>query len=335
MYDNNDYGKSVSEAQAEFEDSDIWTDQLEGLPVGQSLDNAEDILAHAQTEAHDEPEMPELRPTRAQERQGQRDYDWARDPDLDHPHGMTLAAEERMLGREQEMAQQREHALAAHDADEDLHREASARVQSAAEARQQREDFAARAEVEADRDPETDPREGMDAETLGAINQEARRFVQRYEDCPTAAAVSRRLAEKVEQGKSLTAAVLDVRQALDREAGTIRDIDTLPDDSWVNGYELEADIQGEVQTLYQPTASNQQQVGVISDGTATVKVTVWERSSCGTVLSEGDTVRIRGGKVGYYGGQRTLAVTADTAVHIQERGDGPAPIHGHLTGLTF
>jgi hypothetical protein len=331
MYDNNDFGKRLSEEQAEFEDSDIWTDKLEGTPVGQHIDNPGQLLVDA---AHDDTGDAVLRPTRAQERQGQRDYDWNRSANLDHPYGMTLAAEERMLGQEQEDARHRQQALDAHH-DDDLDRAASSRQQSTVEARQRHRDFQARADLAAGRDPDTDPRDGMDADTLADINKQARRFADRYDGTITAAAASQRLADHVADGKTLTAAVLAVRKALDREAGTLRDVDTLPAEDWVNRYDLEADIQGEVTTLYEPNATNQQQVGIVDDGTATVKVTIWSRSNCSTVLREGDTVRIRAGKVGYYAGQRTLAVTADSHVRVTDDGDGPAPIHGHLTNATF
>jgi hypothetical protein len=332
MYDNTDFGKRVSEAQAEFNDRDVWTDKLEGVAVGQQIDNADQLLADA---AVDDDGIEVLRPTREQERQGRRDYDWKRDANLDHPYGMTLAAEERMLGQEQEMARHRQHAIDAHHHDDDLDRAASSRQQSTIEARQRRNDFQARADLAAGRDPGTDPRDGMHADTLAATNQEARRFAHRYDGTITTAAASQRLANHVADGKSITAAVLAVREAIDREAGTLRDIDTLPTEDWVNRYDLEADIEGEVTTLYQPNATNQQQVGVVDDGTATVKVTIWSRSNCNTVLNEGDTVRIRAGKVGYYAGQRTLAVTADSHVRVTDDGDGPAPIHGHLTNATF
>jgi hypothetical protein len=48
------------------------------------------------------------------------------------------------------------------------------------------------------------------------------------------------------------------------------------------------------------------------------------------VLSEGDRVRIVGGKPGTYRGESTLAVTHDTELVLLEEGAGPSPIHWRL-----
>lgn len=328
------FGKSVSEEQAEFEDRDIWTDQLEGVPVGQQVDNAEQILAEA---AADEDGVEVLRPTREQERQGQRDYDWERSADLDHPFGMTLAAEER------EMERQREKALAAHEAEMDVERERSCRVQSVIEVEQDREDFRARADVAADRDPETDPRETMDAETLGAVNKFARKVAKQFEDAPSYAALSKEIAERVDSGQSPGGAAMAVKDRLVNSEWAVIPIEEI-DESMSRkfsslqgeGYgDFEVSIQGEVTTLYDPSRPSQQQVGWVEDETGRAKVTICARSGCTTALRGGDTVRLRGLKVDWYKGQPSLAVTSTSEVEVLEEGDGEMAIHGHLTDASF
>jgi hypothetical protein len=360
MNDNIHFGKSVSEAQAEFEDGDVWTNQLEGVPVGQRVDGASQVIAEASA---DEEGIEVLRPTRELEKQGKRDYDWTRDPDLDHPAGMTLAGEERMLGREQEMERQRERALHFHEADTEVERARSARVQADADARQKREDFAERADLAADRDPETDPREKMDPETLGRINELSRTVAEKFEDGPTYAAVSKEIAEKVDSGTSPGEAALAVTERLVGSEWAVVPIGRLEEsmadwrsqlrDEWDGtttgelGSEMsiedwqeqrypnkigsfEASIQGEVTALWEPSRGNQQQVGEIRGETGTAKVTIWRSSNCETVLREGDTVRFRGLKVDWYEGRPSLSATSDAEITVLERGDGEEPIHGHL-----
>jgi hypothetical protein len=90
-----------------------------------------------------------------------------------------------------------------------------------------------------------------------------------------------------------------------------------------------------VKTLYQPAAVNQQQVGVLDDGSRTAKLTIWKRSQVGTVLREGDRVRLLNCEVGWYGGKPTLAVTSESEVTVLERGDGPSPRNGTVTHANF
>jgi hypothetical protein len=338
MYDNDSFGKSISEAQAEFEDRDIWTDHLEGLPVGQQIENAEQLLSEASL---DEEGVEVLRPTREQEKQGRRDYDWQRGADLDHPYGMTLAAEERMLGQEQEMERHREQAVAAHEAGID--RERSARMQSVTQARDAYEDWSARADVAGDRDPEVDPREAMDSETLGQVNQNARRVAAAFEDAPSYAALSKEIAERVDSGESPGEAMMAVKERLvesEHAIVPIKELEASMAERWSSLLgegrgDFEVSIQGTVETLYQPNSTSQQQVGWIADETGRAKVTIWRRSNCGTVLREGDTVRLRGLKVDWYNGLPSLAVTSTSEVQVLERGSGEAPIHGHLSEGMF
>jgi hypothetical protein len=330
MYDNNDFGKSVSEEQAEFEDSDIWTDQLEGIPVGQSLDNAEDILAHARTEAHDEPDMPELRPTRAQERQGQRDYDWQRDPDLDHPHGMTLAAEERMLGREQEMKRQRETGRKAAEAGverarkarEDPHvRGIGKRLADYSETPELSDTDQSEGEV-----TDTDPREGLAQQDLAAVNKLAADLRDELGEGAdiSRASLARCIAAKVARGTSPVSAALSTKRSLQQIPGVKQPLGSI--DQW---NQWEATVEATVTTLFSPK-ENQRQAGVLKDDSGeTVLFTIWLRSGTFRRLHVGDTVRLERAKVNVYQGDTTLAVTGDTDLRVLERNaDGDAPAAG-------
>ncbi|MFC4408008.1 hypothetical protein [Haloarchaeobius iranensis] len=100
-------------------------------------------------------------------------------------------------------------------------------------------------------------------------------------------------------------------------------------------YSTQANVEAEVTTLYQPAAVNQQQVGMLDDGSATAKLTVWKRSRVETVLSEGDRFRLLNCEVGWYGGEPTLAVTSKSEVTVVERGDGSSPRNGTMTHADF
>jgi hypothetical protein len=133
----------------------------------------------------------------------------------------------------------------------------------------------------------------------------------------------------------LTAAVLKTNEEVAKGTDAIQPIGTI--EEWMGHprYPIQANIEAEVRRLYQPAAVNQQQVGVLDDGSGTAKLTIWKRSKVGTVLREGDRMRLLNCEVGWYGGQPTLAVTSESVVRVLEHGDGPSPRNGTVTHANF
>ncbi|WP_323174792.1 hypothetical protein, partial [Natrialba sp. PRR66] len=91
MYDNSDFGKTVS---VETSENDEFTrsvheqaPHLRETPVAQQVEDPQGVLAAAAAETA---RGEELRPSNAQEFEGERDYDWSTRPGLDHPWGATL-----------------------------------------------------------------------------------------------------------------------------------------------------------------------------------------------------------------------------------------------------
>lgn len=309
------------------EGSDAQTTQQ--LTIGEAIDDEGGLLAEAECGEH----APELRPTVELEKQGRIDYDWSRKAGLDHPYGTTLEAEERRLAEEQELARQRELALAAEEAGID--RERSCKMQTERESSERVREFRERGVLGSGGDPDVDPREQLDAETLGAVNRYGMQLAERFRG-PSRGAYAKQLAEKLAcQDMGVTAAVLQTNEEVAKGTDAIQPIATI--EEWMGHpkYSIQANVEAEVTTLYQPAAVNQQQVGVLDDGSATAKLTIWKRSKVGTVLSEGDRVRLLNGEVGWYGGEPTLAVTSESEVTVLERGDGSSPRNGTVTHTDF
>ncbi|WP_257300579.1 hypothetical protein [Haloarchaeobius sp. FL176] len=266
------------------EGSDVQA--TEQLTLEDAIEDDDELLAEAACGEH----APELRPTVELEKQGRIDYDWSRKANLDHPYGTTLEAEERRL------AEERENALAAEEAGID--RERSCRVQTERESNEQVRDFRERGVLGSGGDPDVDPREQLDADTLGELNRYGMQLAERFRG-PSQGAYAKQLAEKVAcQDMGLTAAALQTNEEVAKGTDAIQLIATL--EEWMGHpkYAIQANVEAEVRMLYQPAAVNQQQVGVLDDGSATAKLTIWKRSRIGTVLREGDRVRLLNCEVG-------------------------------------
>ncbi|MFT4920860.1 MAG: hypothetical protein ACI8XM_000051 [Haloarculaceae archaeon] len=319
MNNNNDFGKRVSEAQAEFEDRDVWTDKLEGIPVAQEVENLGEMMTNA---AVDEEGIAELRPTREQEKAGKRDYDWSRNPNLDHPEGRTLAQEERMLGEEAEMERQRERAVAAEE--RGLERARSCREQSEWEAREQTRAYRGRMKADPAREGRPEPRSELDQETVAECNQDAQRLQDARVGAPSRAALSRMLAEHRADGADACGALMAVQDDLDELSGVPRRFDEY--EPWMakDEYELRVTAQATVVELYEPAKANQQQVAVLENESGRAKLTVWRSSQVDTIMREGDTVRVTDGIAGWYKGQAQIAADGETRIGLLERGNGPA-----------
>ncbi|WP_435180954.1 hypothetical protein [Halorussus sp. AFM4] len=346
MIGNNDSGKKVSYstndhvaaaetgAQARSEEQDIdglyQTPDLEKTPVASQIDNANALIVEAaETEQGDE-----MWPYWKKAGNHRQDLKGVSGPDEDVYEGKTLATEERMRGEQKERERQREKAIAAAEAGID--RAARCRDEVESEAAVEHADFEARAASAGNgADPEEpDVRERLEGEKLAAVNEQARKLERKVANAPKRSAISRILAEKVDEGKSMMAAVIATKEELQEESGCPQPIETL--EAWMAEYEMGVTVQGEVTTLWEPASVNQQQVGIIEDEHGgTVKFTVWENSMQTTVLHEGDTVRVTGAKVGWYNGRATLAADSETDIQILEQGDGPAPLHGLHYQVSF
>jgi hypothetical protein len=239
----------------------------------------------------------------------QREYEHKQDRDEEFAH-LTLEQEERIRGREEEL--------------ERISAKAEFGIQDGREVRTRTISAKLCGRAQDERCSEVDPREGLPQEELAQMNKHAVRIDNRLGNGPSRAVIGKRLAKRVGAGQAITEAVFDTIEAIQAEPGVVQSIAAV--DQWA----YEATIEGEVAVLFEPASNTQQQVGYIEDESGQIKVTIWEKSQQSTVLSEGDRVRIVGGKPGTYRGESTLAVTHDTELVILEEGAGPSPIHWRL-----
>lgn len=272
-----------------------------------------DEQAYEQPDAEPAPVEQPRRPTVDQEIRAK--------VDSNHPDagvtGLTLAQEERLQAREAEIARTRERARA----DPDTTRERGSRELAAVRSRARRRDFQRRrASVDPWAAPERgDPREALTRDELAAVNRKAAEIAAEVGRSGSRAAIARRLARQVADGRELVAASL---AALEREyerPGAVVPIGKLED---VNAGQVT--VEGTVSELWPPADASQQQVGLLDDGTGRVKLTIWVKSRVGRVLREGDEVRVIGAQVNYYQGRPTLAADGWTRLDVLARGDGPA-----------
>ena len=234
--------------------------------------------------------------------------------------GLPLESQERLHGLRDERKRQREKALAAHVVGVD--RESRTRDEVVGDRREQRHEHDDRL-VGARGITHHDPLESVDAETAERVRDAAVRLADHFVSGPGVEVLENAIGRKIARGQTVHAALSNVQEQFYQEAGVIQPISTIP--VIPSKYNVEADIQGEVTTLWYPKSSSQQQVGLITDDSGTIKFTVWTRSNQSVILHEGDTVRIVDGKVGKYNGQATLAADSETRITVVDRGDGPAP----------
>lgn len=251
-------------------------------------------------------ETPELRRSVEQEIQGK--------VDTNHPDScrssMTLAQEEEAMARDIEIARTR-----AWVGEQIETREAGSR-QAMQEARQQaRKRFDERAaSVDRWQDPvKDDPRELLSQSELATVNRQAARLAKQL-DGWTRAAIGRRLAERVADGRGMTDAVVDVYDELDQAAGTVIPIAKVGE---VNRGEVS--VEGRVEQLWDPSSPKIQNVGLLEDESGRTRVTIWKASEA-PWIEEGDKVRIHGASVSWYEGRASLAVTGWSSIHFPERG---------------
>lgn len=262
-------------------------------------------------------EEPELKATVELERQAKIDSE-AREkvaPEevdtRDHPYRMTLEAEEKWEAKEAEKRRTRERAQGKLIP----HREASSRVVAAQESRERRREFATRvASVHPEEAPgRADPRERLSQDELAEINQQAARIHDEVREPGSRAAISRRLAEKVADGKSILSATVAVIEAVKKQPGTVVPIGMLEEVP-----RRTVSVEGRIIDLWAPSSPAIQQVGLLADESGRTKITIWKRSEQQPV-SQGERVRIRAAAKNWYNGRCSIALTRRSRIVFPDR----------------
>jgi len=247
-------------------------------------------------------ETPEFEAAVKQETQAKVDAnhpDGIADTSKDRIHGVTLEQEERIRAREAELERISAQAeLGTQDGREQRTR--------AVVSEQCGRDEPAPAE-------RTDPREKLTQAELAAVNKQAMRISDEVQGGWSRAVVAKQLAEKVQRGRDVTKAVLETLKELKAAPGAIVPIADVPDVPVG-----EVTVQGTVQTLWEPSSSAIQQVGLIADDSGKIKFTCWEKSGQ-TVVREGQTVRFRAAAKNWYEGRCSIALTGWSDIHFPER----------------
>ncbi|TKX84309.1 replication factor A [Halorubrum sp. SS5] len=258
-------------------------------------------------------ETPEFEAAVEQETQAKVDAnhpDAIADTSTERIHGVTLEQEERIRAREAEL----EHISAQAELGTQDGREQRTREVAAHGSKQRRRKFKKRAasvnpRVDPDRD---DPRTELSQDELATVNTEANRLATRL-DGWSRAAISRRLADAVVNGRDLTSAVVGVFEELQTAPGQVVPIGKLDAVD-----RKEVSIDGRVKTLWDPSHPSIAQVGLIADESGHTRVTIWKASEA-PWIAEGERVRIHGAARNWYEGRVSLAVTGWSTIHFPER----------------
>ncbi|QCC61696.1 DNA-binding protein [Natrinema thermotolerans] len=215
----------------------------------------------------------------------------------DRIHGATLAQEERIQAREDELE----------------------RISDQAEFGQQDgRAWRTRQKVDEMRCDErtgtrVDPRAKLERETLAEVNQFAQRLADDVDSSYTRAVIAKRIASRVLGGAELFEAVMETKEELLNEAGTIVPIGRLEEID-----RGEVSVEGRIIELWEPACPSQQQVGLIEDETGRTKFTVWTASEQ-TKVREGDQVRFRAAAKNWYNGRCSIALTRWSEVRFPDR----------------
>jgi hypothetical protein len=280
---------------------------------------AEQAFEHAAEQTVDEAgfpvvdETPEFEATVEQETQAKVDAnhpDGIADTSADRIPGVTLEQEERIQGREAEL--ERISAQAKLGTQEG--REQRTREVAAHGSKERRQTFQKRAaSVDPWADPERDdPRAELTQDQLAAVNTQSQRLAEQL-DGWSRAAISRRLAEAVVDGRDLTSAVVRVFEELETAPGQVVPIGKLDQVD-----RTEVSIAGRVKTLWRPSHPSIAQVGLIADESGQTRVTIWKASEA-PWIAEGERVRIHGAARNWYEGRVSLAVTGWSTITFPER----------------
>ena len=259
-------------------------------------------------------ETPEFRPSVQMEIQAKVDSNHPNgrlEAGPDHIYGKTLVQEERIQGREAELASISAKAVfGSQEGREERTREIVVEETTA-----RRVEFLKRAGcvnpmVHPDR---ADPREMLTPEQLGGVNREAMRLADKLGGWSTAA-IGRQLAEAVIGGSDLTSAVVGTFEKLQTAPGVVVPIGKL---EAINREEVS--IEGHIVQLWEPASPAIAQVGLIEDESGRTKFTVWKKSNARSV-QEGERVCIHGAAKSWYQGRVSVAVTGWSTIHTPERG---------------
>jgi hypothetical protein len=163
-----------------------------------------------------------------------------------------------------------------------------------------------------------DPREALDSETLGQVNESARRIEETRNYKIGEALVAKQIARVVLAGRDVMSASFDVIEWIEEREGERRALEDI--EAWdVADY---VSVEAEVATLFDPACASQQQVGYLLQDGETVKFTIWAKSGQSVTLKEGDRIKVDWAAINTYQGEPTLAATSDTRIEILEREDG-------------
>jgi len=220
------------------------------------------------------------------------------DTNEDRIYGVTLAQEERIRAREEEL--------------ERISAQAAFGQQTGRERRTRRV-------IEEMRRPERtntdlDPREKLEREQLATVNQQAQRLADDVTGGYSRAVIAKRIASRVFDGVGLFEAVMATIEELLHEAGTIVPIGRLKEVG-----RGEVSVEGEILELWEPSCPSMQQVGLIEDETGRTKFTIW-KASRQTMVREGDLVRFRAAAKNWYNGRCSIALTRWSEIIFPERG---------------
>ncbi|ELY46955.1 hypothetical protein [Natronorubrum bangense] len=246
-------------------------------------------------------ETPEFRATVEMEIQAKVDAnhpDGIVDTSEDRIYGVTLAQEERIQAREKEL--ERISAQAAFGRQKGRAERTRAVVEQARRSQRPVK--------------EVDPREKLERAELGQVNRQAQRLAENVNGGYTRAVIAKRIASRVLEGEAMFEAVMDTKEEMQHEAGTIVPIGRL--ESIRRG---EVSVEGRVIELWEPSNSSMQQVGLIEDETGRTKFTIWTKSRQ-TMVQKGELVRFRAAAKNWYNGRCSIALTHWSEIVFPERG---------------
>ncbi|ADD07694.1 uncharacterized protein Nmag_4182 (plasmid) [Natrialba magadii ATCC 43099] len=246
-------------------------------------------------------EIPEFRATVEMEIQAKVDAnhpDGIVDTSDERIYGATLAQEERIRAREEEL----ERISAQAEFGQQNGRARRTRQEVEAMRREQRRSVS-----------RSDPREQLECEQLAEVNQQAQRLADNVRGGYSRAVIAKRIASRVLDGTELFEAVMETKEELLHEAGTIVPIGKLEE---INRGEVS--VEGRVIELWEPACSSQQQVGLLADETGRTKFTVW-RKSRQPLVDEGERVRFRAAAKNWYNGRCSIALTRWSEVRFPAR----------------
>ncbi|MFP9193855.1 DNA-binding protein [Natrialbaceae archaeon A-CW1-1] len=245
-------------------------------------------------------ETPEFRATVEMEIQAKVDAnhpDGMVDTSKDRIYGVTLAQEERIRAREEEL--ERISVQAAFGRQEGRAERTRAVVEQARRDQRPVKDV--------------DPREKFERAELGQVNRQAQRLAADVNGGYTRAVIGKRIASRVLEGSDLFEAVMDTKEEMQHEAGTIVPIGRL--ESIRRG---EVSVEGRVIELWDPSSAAIQQVGLLEDETGRTKFTIWAKSNQ-TMVREGERVRFRAAAKNWYNGRCSIALTHWSEIVFPER----------------